>query len=87
MCCGLFISIYFKPASLHIANKYIKPACEHQEGSMDNEVLISLYRDVPQDKAEKLTSAYLEICIQPSGQPRWQEGKIIYSKHYLVTVQ
>lgn len=47
VCCGLVTAAYFKPASLHIANKYIKPASEHQEGSMDGEVLTSLCRDVP----------------------------------------
>ena len=47
VCCGLVIAAYFKPASLHVANKYIKPASEHQEGCMDGELLISLRRDVP----------------------------------------
>lgn len=47
MGCSLVITVYFKPAPLHIANKYIKAASEHQEGSVDKEILISLCRDVP----------------------------------------
>ena len=60
-CCGLVRAAYVKPASPHIANKHIRPVSEYREGSMDIELSISLCRDVLENKAEKRTSAYLEI--------------------------
>ena len=52
-CCGLVRAAYVKPASPHIANKHIRPVSEYREGSMDTELLISLCRDVLENKAEK----------------------------------
>lgn len=59
VCCDRFITIYFKPVSLQLANKCIKPVCECQEGSMDNEVLISLCRDVPPEKGQEINLCLL----------------------------
>lgn len=47
---------------------------------MDNEVLISLYRGAPWDKAKKLTYAYLEICISLLDSLKGKKVRLFFQK-------